>query len=71
MSSMCAPLLKLDELYQRAYANDVGELHSKLLRFAQTQQVSYDYGKTYNREDFIDLVDSTTRSAMIKARLSI
>ena len=58
MSSMCAPLLKLDELYQREYANDVNELQNKVLRFAQSQQVFYDYGKTYNREDFIDLLEA-------------
>ncbi len=58
MSSLCAPLLKLDELYQQVYASDVDGLQSQLHRYAQTQQVSYDYGKTYNREDFIDLVEA-------------
>lgn len=58
MSSLAAPLLKLDELYQQVYANDVGNVQSKLHRFAQSQLLSYDYGKTYNREDFTDLLEA-------------
>jgi hypothetical protein len=68
LSSLTLPILKFNDLTSDLSNKDNKEIHRKLFNAAASQQLAYEYGKTFNNEDLEIIIDSENKRRKNKKR---